>query len=94
MHIKQRAYIVKPRVTCHITSYKASVNAHLVLNLNSRASKQPAPGLVVKASDSQSVDLDSILWPSWTKRLLKVGIWKTGRQVCLLCPWARHLKGH
>jgi len=61
---------------------------------------------VVRASASFLVNLGSISWPSQIKRL-KVGIYsfpvwrsalkrdsvKLGRQVRLLCTWARHLTG-
>ena len=62
--------------------------------------------VVVRASASQSVDLGFIpLVESYQKTLkmasaascLALGIygrlWRTSRQVRLLCPWARHLTG-
>ena len=64
-------------------------------------------GVMVRASASQSVDLGFILlvesyqkffkngiysFPAW--RLAFMGrLWKSNRQVHLLCPWARHLTG-
>ena len=64
-------------------------------------------GVVARASALQSVDLGFIsLVESYRKPLKKmvftaslldaqqIGIvWRTSRQACLLCPWARHLTG-
>ena len=61
---------------------------------------------MVRASASQSVDLGFISlvesyqktlkngihsFPAW--RSAHKGVWRTSRQACLLCPWARHLTG-
>ena len=60
-------------------------------------------GVVVRASASQSVDLEFISqvksYQKWYSELpcsalSTTGIvWRTSRQACLLCPWARHLTG-
>ena len=63
-------------------------------------------GVVVRASSSRSVDLELIpivesyqKTKKWYPQLpcLALGIqgmlWRTSRQVLLLCPWARHLMG-
>ena len=63
---------------------------------------------MVRASASQSVDLGFISqvesyrktlkngihsFPAW-RSASKIGIvWRTSRQTCWLCPWARHLAG-
>ena len=63
--------------------------------------------VVVRASASLSVDLGSFPKSTHTKRFLKMVftafllgaqhkkemVWRTHRQACLLCPWARHLTG-
>ena len=64
-------------------------------------------GVVVRASASQSVDVGVIPYVESYQKTLKNGIhsfpawrsafrgrlWRTSRQVRLLCPWARHLTG-
>ena len=76
-------------------------------HLENKFIKNRRDGVVVRASASQSVDLGFIpLVESYQKTLKKwhpqlpclaLGIygrlWRTSRQVRLLCPWARHLTG-
>ena len=76
-------------------------------NNNNKASYYRRDGVVVRAPASQLVDLEFIpllelyqktLKMVFTASLLgaqhKKGIvWRTSRQACLLCPWARHLTG-
>ena len=58
-------------------------------------------GVVIRASALQSVELGLISQvESYQKTLAsllgtqQIGIvWRTSRQACLLCPWARHLTG-
>ena len=64
-------------------------------------------GVVVRASASQSVDLGFIPQVELYQKTLKMVfttsllgaqhkkgiVWRTSRQACLLCPWARHLAG-
>ena len=76
-------------------------------NLANSFYQNQCDGVVVRASASQSVDLGfNPLVESYQKTLKKwhlqlpclaLGIygrlWRTSRQVRLLCPWARHLTG-
>ena len=86
---------MKPRFTDFNQCYSC-----LDLSFNRR------DGVVVRASASQSVDLGFIsqvesYQKTFSKNIVftasmldaqQIGIvWRTSRQTCLLCPWARHL---
>ena len=90
------ALLVPSAIPCNLSSLISGIHS-----VNRRG------GVVVRASASQSVDLGFIpLVESYQKTLKKwypqlpclaLGIygrlWRTSRQVRLLCTWARHLTG-